>query len=243
MYLPQSFIVAVLILSLFPSFSWGQDSVDYQMDKQLIELLLKDDAALDSVVDLMLENSYLLQSAQADVIQQEESWGQAKRSWLSTFTMGVSLYSQSTSFDEETQTSVTTSGVLPSLGVSLSVNPEKLMNIRSNARIAQQNVIRSQNSLKDLRRQLKLFIVGKYYEYLEALSGLEFRYNTYESQREIEAQAQQKFERGEASFGEVLMAQNGLINAEEAVIKAEISVKKIKHEIILYTTDSENSEP
>nr|WKN34475.1 TolC family protein [Tunicatimonas sp. TK19036] len=243
MYLPQSCFIALLLLSLVSRPCWGQDSIDYQMDKQLIQILLRDDTALDSIVDQMLTNSYLLRSAKAELLQKQEAWAQSKRSWLSTFIVGVSLYSQSTSFDETTQTSVTTSGVLPNLGVSLSINPEKLMNMRSNARIAQQDIVRSENAMNEQRRTLKIFIIGKYYEYLEALNVLEFRYNTHESQREMESQTQQKFERGEATYGEVLMAQNGLINAEEAVIRAEIFVKKLKQEITLYTTDSESSQP
>lgn len=243
MRIPQSYYIILWLLSLIPQWSWGQDSVDYQIDKQLIEILLNDESALDSIVDQMLTHSYLLKSAQAELVQKQEALSQAKRSWLSTFVIGVNLYSQNTSFDEATQTSVTTAGVLPNLGVALSINPEKLINLRSNARISQQEVIRSENAIKEQRRTLKMFIVGKYYEYLEAINVLEFRYNTYESQRELDTQARQKFERGEATYDEVLLAQNGLINTEEAVIRAKVVVKKLKREIALYTTDSEANQP
>ncbi|MEM9831700.1 MAG: TolC family protein [Bacteroidota bacterium] len=233
----------VCLLCLIPQWGWGQDSVDYQLDKQLIEILLNDESALDSIVDQMLTHSYLLKSAQAELVQKQEAWSQTKRSWLSTFVIGVNIYSQNTSFDEATQTSVTTAGVLPNLGVALNINPEKLVNLRSNARVALQDVVRTENAIKEQRRTLKTFIVGKYYEYLEAINVLEFRYNTYESQRELEIQTRQEFERGEATYDEVLLAQNGLINTEESVIRAEVLVKKLKREIDLYTTDSEASQP
>lgn len=243
MRLPQSCYTILWLLSLIPQWSWGQDSVDYQMDKQLIEILLNDESALDSIVDQMLTNSYTLKSIQAELLQKQEAYTQAKRSWLSTFIIGVNLYNQTTSFDEATQTSVTTAGVLPNIGVALNVNPEKLVNLRSNARVARQDIVRAENTIKEQRRALKIFIIGKYYEYLEATNVLELRYNTYESQREIEIQTRQKFERGETTYDEVLLAQNGLINTEEAVIRAELVVKKLKREITLYTSDSEANQP
>lgn len=243
MSIAQSLILISFLLLILAYPCRGQDTTSYQQEKQLIEILIRDEAALDTVVERMLENSYVLRSMQAEILQKQEALSQSKRSWLSSFIVGVNLFSQSTVFDEETRTSVTTAGVLPNLGVSLNVNPEKLINMRSNTRIAEQDITRAENALKEQKRALRVFIIGKYYEYLEALNVLELRYNTYESQRELEIQAQQKFERGEATYDEVLLAQNGLINAKEAMIKAEIFTRKLKQEIQFYTSDSEATHP
>jgi len=238
-----SFSIILIICLAVGNVCRGQDTTDYQYEKQLIQILLQDEHALDSIVDRALNNSYTLKSLQAEVTQKQEALAQSKRSWLSSFIVGVNVFSQSTAFDETTQTSVTTAGFLPNMGVSLNVNPEKLVNLKSNARIARQDIIRAENAMKEQRRALRVFIVGKYYEYMEALNVLELRYNTYETQRESQLQAQQKFKRGEATYEEVLLAQNGLINAEESLMKAEIFTKKLKKEIQLYTSDSEATLP
>ncbi len=238
-----SFSIVMIICLAVGNACRGQDTTDYQYEKQLIQILLKDEHTLDSIVDRTLNNSYTLKSLQAEVTQKQEALTQSKRSWLSSFIVGVNVFSQSTAFDETTQTSVTTAGFLPNMGVSLNVNPEKLVNLKSNARMARQDIVRAENAMKEQRRALRVFIVGKYYEYLEALSVLELRYNTYETQRESKIQAQQKFKRGEATYEEVLLAQNGLINAEESLMKAEIFTKKLKKELQLYTSDSEATQP
>ena len=211
---------------------------DIQQEKQLVKLLLENTAALDTLVDQMMRNAYVLQASEAELVQKRIKVSQEKRSWLSSFTMGISLYNQSTSFDEQTGSSVTTMGVLPSLGISMSINPEKLVNVPSNIKIAQLDALRAEKTIREQRRTLKLFIVNKYYEYLEALNVLELRINAHARQRQQTEQVKMEFERGEADLSGLLQGQNGLANAEEALMKAEMTVLKIKQEITLFTTDS-----
>ena len=211
---------------------------DIQQEKQLVKLLLENTAALDTLVDQMMRNAYVLQASEAELVQKRIKVSQEKRSWLSSFTMGISLYNQSTSFDEQTGSSVTTMGVLPSLGISMSINPEKLVNVPSNIKIAQLDAMRAEKTIREQRRTLKLFIINKYYEYLEALNVLEMRINAHERQRQQTEQVKMEFERGEADLSGLLQGQNGLANAEEALMKAEMTVLKIKQEITLFTTDS-----
>lgn len=229
----------IIFMGTIPNFCFPQDSIDYKVEKQLVEILLQDQAAIDSIVDKMLRHSYSLKSVEAEFHQKYESLSQEKRSWLSTFVIGVNLYSQSTVLDESTNSSVTTSGVLPNLGVSLNISPERIFNLQSNIRIARADVIRAENTLKEQRRALKLFILGKYYEYLEALNVLELRFNSFESQRQQVQQIKLKFERGEAALVDYLMVQNGFTSTEEALLRAKVFVLKLKKEISLYTSDSE----
>ena len=216
----------------------AQEVVDYQRERQLVELMLEDETVLDSLVDRMIQHAYLLKASEAELIQKHQMVKQEKRSWLSTFTMGISLYNQSTVYDDQSGSSVTNVGVLPNLGVSLTVNPERLVNMPSNVKIAQQDVLRIENTMKEQRRTLKVFITGKYYEYLEALNILELRISTHERQRQQATQARRRFERGEAKLEEVILAQNGLADAEESLMRARVSILKLKKEIDLFTTDS-----
>ena len=227
----------VFVLLILTSFV-GVAQEAYQEEKHLVEILLEDTAALDTLVDKMIRHAYLLKASEAELAQKQEIIAQEKRSWLSTFIMGVSLYNQSTAYDERNGSSVTTSGVLPSLGVSLSINPEKLVNVPSNIRIARHDATRIENTLKEQRRTLKLFIINKYYEYLEALNVLELRINAHERQQQQIAQVQLKFTRGEADFEAVLLAQNGLATTEEALMRSRVLVRKLRQEITLFTTDA-----
>ena len=229
--------LVLVVLLTFTGFV-GVAQENYQEEKHLVEVLLEDTAALDTLVDQMIRYAYVLKASEAELAQKQEIIAQEKRSWLSTFIMGVSLYNQSTAYDERNGSSVTTSGVLPSLGVSLSINPEKLVNMPSNIRIAQHDATRIENTLKEQRRTLKLFIINKYYEYLEALNVLELRINSHERQQQQFAQVQLKFTRGEADFEAVLLAQSGLANTEEALMRTRVLVRKLKQEIALFTTDS-----
>jgi outer membrane protein TolC len=226
-----------ILLFVVPLLGYSQ-AIDYQQEKQLTEVLLEDDTALDSLVEQMLRHAYGLRAVEAELVQKQIIVGQEKRSWLSTFTMGVSLYSQSTAFDEQNGSSVTTAGVLPNLGVSLSINPEKLINVPSNVKIAQRDVERTENTLREQRRTLKLFIINKYYEYLEALGIMELRLNVHQQQQEQAAQTRLRFERGETDLDAVLLVQNSLASTEEALMRAQMLVMKLKKEITLFTTDS-----
>ena len=228
----------MLFVVLLAVAGFAAPAQEVQQEKQLVKLLLEDTAALDSLVDQMLRNAYTLRAAESELVQKRIKISQEKRSWLSSFTMGLSLYNQSTTFDEQSGSSVTTMGVLPSLGVSMSINPEKLINVPSNIKIAKLDALRTENTIKEQRRMLKLFIINKYYEYLEALNVLEMRINAHERQRQQTEQIRMQFERGETDLSGLQQGQSGLANAEESLMKAEMNVLKIKQEITLFTTDS-----
>ena len=236
LFIPLKPTILIALLTFISLTGVAQET--YQDEKHLVEVLLQDTAALDTLVDQMIRHAYLLKASEAELAQKQEVIGQEKRSWLSTFIMGVSLYNQSTAYDEQSGSSVTTTGVLPSLGVSLSINPEKLINVPSNIRIAQYEATRIENTLREQRRTLKLFIINKYYEYLESLNVLELRINSHERQQQQLAHTRLKFTRGEADFAAVLLVQNGLANTEEALMRAQMLVRKLKQEISLFTTDS-----
>ncbi len=133
--------ITLIVLLTFAHLA-GLAQGTYQEEKHLVEVLLEDTAALDTLVDKMIRHAYVLKASEAELAQKHEIIAQEKRSWLSTFIMGVSLYNQSTAYDERNGSSVTTAGVLPSLGVSLSINPEKLVNVPSNIRIARHDATR-----------------------------------------------------------------------------------------------------
>lgn len=213
-------------------------SIDYRKERETIEVLLSRQEYLDSLIDNALKNSYYLKSFEGELAQQYENVKQERNKWLSTFRMGVNFFSVNTSVNAQDQ-SVTTAGVLPNLGLTLGIDPEKFINRKSYIREAQYNIVRSENQLKHQRRQIRDEILRLYYQYLEVLGIIELREEANETQRENCAVIEEKFKKGEARMEEVLVNQSAYVLTRESLLKSQLMIQKLKQEIELFTTDTE----
>lgn len=231
------FIISILLFTA-PFVALAQEQFDYQLEKQLVDILLKDHKALDSLVDNALSNSYQLDAMNTEILQKHELTKQEKRGWLSSFQMGINFFNTNTTYDEYNR-ATTTASVLSNVGLSISINPERLINLGSRVKVAEYEIERVSRTQNEQRRILRNFIAGKYYDYIEALNVIEIRSNALQTQRERLELATLQFTKGEAETDELMIIENGLLNLEEAFLKSKIFAMKLKSEIELFTQDTE----
>ncbi len=236
-----NYVSLMIFLTTAGLAAYGQ-SQDFKTEKESVEMLLDSEATLDSLTDNAIKNSYLLKSFEGELSQEYENVKQEKNKWLSTFRLGVNFFSLNTSVNAQDQ-SVTTAGVLPNLGLTLGIDPEKFINRQSYIREAKYNVIQAENQLKNQRRQTRDEIIRFYYLYLEALGIVELRDAANQMQIERCVIMEERFRKGEAQMDEVLQHQSAYVLTQEALLKARIAARKIKKEIELFTSDTESQMP
>jgi outer membrane protein TolC len=236
----QKHLCYFILMVMLPAFNTFAQSVDYQRERETIEILLSDASHLDSLVNNALKNSYYVKSFEGELAQQYENVTQEKNKWLSTFRVGINFFSVNTTVNSQDQ-AVTTAGFMPNFGITLGIDPEKFINRSSYIREAQYNIVRSENQLKHQRRQIRDEILRLYYQYLEALGIMELRDEANETQKEHCTVIEEKFKKGEAAVEEVLLNQSAYVLTKEALFKTQISVRKLKQEILLFTSDTEPS--
>lgn len=229
----------LLIFLFFPMVAVAQviDQQQISAERYRIETLLRNEASLDSLTSLAIQNSYYVKSFEQEVAQQYENKKQEKNKWYSTFRVGINFFSLNTTLVN--QESVTTAGLLPNLGLTLGIDPEKFINRRSYVREAHQNIIRAENQLKHQRRQVRQEVLALFYQYLEALGILELRYEANQNQKDHTVLLEAKFKKGESRLEDLLLSQSALILTEEALVKSQLQVQKIRQMITLITSATE----
>ncbi|MFY8037031.1 MAG: TolC family protein [Cyclobacteriaceae bacterium] len=229
----------LIVLFLLPVLCVGQpiDPTSVHAERQRIEAILANESALDSLTENAIKNSYYLKSFEGELAQQYENVIQEKNKWLSTFRLGVNFLSVTTT--TVNSESVTTAGVLPNIGFTLGLDPEKFINRRSYIREAKQNIVRAENQLKHQRRQVRDEILRLFYQYLETLGILDLRQEANQTQQEHCQVIEEKFKRGEARMEEVLLNQSALVLTQESLMKAQLAARKLQQQIRLMTGDSE----
>jgi len=86
---------------------------------------------------------------------------------------------------------------------------------------------------------LRKEIVGLYYQYLEALGIILLREEAKQYQQQQVTLLEERFKKGEGRLEDLLNNQGALALASEALLRAQLAVKKIKQEIIVITSDTE----
>ncbi|MCE2895758.1 MAG: TolC family protein [Flammeovirgaceae bacterium] len=231
----------LLIFFLFPLVGFAQQTnpVSISAERQRIETILSNESALDSLTENAIKNSYFLKSFEGELVQQYENVIQEKNKWLSTFRLGINFFSvTTTNINNE---SVTTAGVLPNIGFTLGLDPEKFINRRSYIREAKQNIVRAENQVKHQRRQVRDEILRLFYQYLETLGILDLRQEANQAQQEHCQVIEEKFKKGEARMEEILLNQSALVLTQESLMKAQIAARKLQQQIRLITEDTESA--
>ncbi len=203
-----------------------------------IELLLANENALDSLVDLAIQNSYYIHGFMAELGQQYENVREEKNKWYSTFRLGINFFSLSTTLNNQDQ-SVTRAGLLPNLGFTLSIDPEKFINRGSYVRKAELNITRAESQVNHQRKMLRKEIISLYYQYLEALGIIELREESKQNQKQQCILIEERFKNGEGKMEDLLNMQGALALASEALLRAQLASKKIKQELNIFTSDTE----
>jgi outer membrane protein TolC len=205
----------------------------YESEIEYVKRILTDQEVLDSLIVQAIESSNILKSYEAEIHQNSENVKQQKRKWISSFRVGLNLYSSATTLDENNN-SVTTQGILPNTGLTLSIDPEKFVNRRSYIRYAEHEKERAQQRYLDQKKQVEAWIVNQYYQYLNSLESIVIRTGMLDVRRQNYVLIETEFKQGKIDYSTLMVAQNNVYLAEEALIQVQIDARKKKREIDVF---------
>lgn len=229
-------LIGTIICMILMHCSYAQEG-DFTLSKSQIESeilevsgVLHSEAILDSLVTRVLSNSNLIKAIDQEMVMYDEEIKQNKRSWISSFRLGVNVFSANTTLDANNE-SYTTYGLLPNVGLNLSIDPAKLVNRKSYVRQSESKREYSRYIQEDAKTKLKKDILNLYYDYLGLLESVNIRHQAYTTRQQQQEFLDESFRAGNASYTEALIAENQVHLAKEALVKASIDAMKRRSEI------------
>lgn len=207
-----------------------ENESDYQQEIWRVTHIIKDPIILDSLVQRVHEHSGLLKSLDEEILMYDEEILQKKRNWVSSFRVGLNLISADT-YAGYNNESVTDVGVLPNLGVTLAIDPEKFVNRKSYVRQATNKRQRIYHIQQDHKQRLKKEILGLYYDYLMMLEGIVLKEHTLNTRKQHLDVLEVEFRGGIATYDELLVVQNQYNLWEAEYSKSRIQALKKRSEI------------
>ena len=208
----------------------GIHAQNYEDEVLRVTSILHSGKTLDSITSKVIDNSGVLKALNEEMKMYEEEMLQKKRNWVSSFRFGVNLFSANTVAGPEDQ-SITTLGVLPNVGVTLSVDPEKLVNRNSYVRQAKHKLNRSKYLREDHNQRLKKEIINHYYEYLTLLESILLQENTLNTRKQHLYAVEVAFKNGNLEYSDVMVVENQYNLWLEQVTNTRIQVMRKKQEI------------
>jgi len=215
----------------------GQGSINKEhIEREILWVMriVDHDEVLDSLVTMAYNSSGLLQAFNQEIGIYEEEILQKKRNWISSLRFGLSIFSANTVVQESQ--SVTTLGVLPNLGLNLSIDPEQFINRSSYLRQAVHKQERAQYQMQEHRQQLKLELLRQYYDYLTLLESVLLKVKTLQTRQQHLDVIEIAFKNGNATYDEVMVVQNQLNLWEEDLMKTRMAILKKKKELLTLTS-------
>lgn len=223
-------IVSLLLFSLRATSQRSFIQFNTEKELEYVTKVLQEESILDSLSQIALRNSNLLKAIDQEILMFEEEILQNKRSWISSFRFGVNMFSANTTLDENNN-SVTTYGLLPTVGLNLSIDPAKLVNRKSNIRQSTTKREYSKYIQAETSQDIKAKIRNLYYEYLSSLETIHIREQALDIRLQQEAYVENKVRTGESSYEQLLIISNQVQLAKESLLTSGIEAKKKKSEI------------
>lgn len=210
------------------AFQSATDQETHQEIQRITHILNHPDV-LDSLVKKAVGHSPTLKAFDHDMALYEEEYLQKKRNWISSFRMGLNVFSTNTVAYENQ--SVTTTGVLQNFGVTLTIDPEKFVNRKSYMRQATQKLQRSSQQQKSQELTLKVYITNQYFDYLELLESILMKQQILETREQHYLTSEVAFKNGNIEYNNLMIVQNSVQLAQQDLIKAQIQSQKKLNEI------------
>jgi outer membrane protein TolC len=208
-------------------------AAEYQSEILKVTHILDDHHILDSIVEKAYLNAPVVRAFDQEMELYDEEYLQKKRDWVSSFRLGVNIFSATTDVTSESQ-SVTSLGILPNLGLNLSIDPAKLVNRKSSMRQAEDKKMRSYYLQQDQKQVLKSKIVSLYYEYLSSLEASVIRQQSLDTRKQYHDVFEVEFRNGNKTYDELLSIQHQVYLAEESLMRGHIQSMKMKSQIEIY---------
>lgn len=206
-----------------------QEEVSYQQEILKVSYVINHPEILDSIVQKAYRNSATIKTFDESMELYDEEYLQKKRNWVSSFRLGVNIFSANTTLQEDQST--TTYGLLPNVGLNLTIDPAQLVNRKSMMRQAENKKDRSFYQQQDQKQMLKVRILNLYYEYLAMLESILIRQHALDARKQYLHVFEIDFKNGNRTLDELLVIQHQVYLAEESLMKGHVQSMKMKSEI------------
>jgi len=191
----------------------------------------KIEASADTLIQQALNQSAILKVQLNEVADKQEVINREKMGWLSSFKMGVQFLSISQDYSAQT----TTVGVLPSLGISLQIDFERLFTTPSNIRSAKLQKINAKLAYESESETIAIKIQELLFDMELAIKQSEIRYQTFFTIADQLTLIEERFKRGELEISVYLNALNSINDAKESYLMVYYDVMKKKASLDLLT--------
>ncbi len=234
--LPHSLLVAIFCFMQLVSLGHSSDSTsttENRKELERVKALLLSESKLDSMVEKVLKASYQIRLGEAMVSQSQYALKQENKNWMRSLNFGVNLFGYSITPTSQDIGSTAQVSMLSNASLTLLINPYEILSQGNRSKKAQEEVRIKELTLEDNRRQIKIYAIGKFLEYHEALES----YIIYENQLMISEEskhiADEHFKQGRISNNEYNLVLQGVMKSKQDLLKAEGRVLKLKYEIEL----------
>ncbi|WP_044210385.1 TolC family protein [Flammeovirga sp. OC4] len=186
---------------------------------------------LDSLKELRYDVAYSLKIQQEDIFAAKEALHSTQKSWLSSFTIGIS------SFRYSSDGTVTQVSAFSDIGVTLSLDLYSFTSLNNRIKIARHELRKKELQYFSQQKALERELVGVYSAYLLAVEKLKLLTSQESNQIEILNIVKEKFLRGEAKIDDYLAIEELLEKTRIAKIEAEVASQMAYKELQILTTD------
>jgi outer membrane protein TolC len=185
----------------------------------------------DSLKRVAIEKSALLKGQIAEIAVKQEGVNREYRGWLSSFKMGIQFLNVSQDFEQN----ITKVGVLPSLGVSIQVDFERLFNTSSNIRSAKLEKVKAEQTYLLQQQSVELQIQELIADLELGIQQAQIRYQTYFTIVDQLTLVEERFKRGEIELNSYLNALTAVEQARESYFMVYFDIHKKKAHLALLT--------
>jgi outer membrane protein TolC len=227
----------ILLLSIGMWLSFSFVSVKAQTKEfKLPNPPTKLDLSADSLIEQAFKKSAILKVQLNEVADKQEVINREKLGWLSSFKMGVQFLSVSQDYNAQT----TTVGVLPSLGISLQIDFERLFTTPSNIRSAKLQKSNAKLAFESESEAIAIKIQELLFDMELAIKQSEIRYQTFFTIADQLTIIEERFKRGEIEMSVYLNALNAIDDAKESylIVYYDVLKKKASLELLTQKGDS-----
>ncbi|MBD0401379.1 TolC family protein [Flammeovirga sp. EKP202] len=186
---------------------------------------------LDSLKELRYDVAYSLKIQQEDIFAATEALHSTQKSWLSSFTIGIS------SFRYSSDGTVTQVSAFSDIGVTLSLDLYSFTSLNNRIKIARHELRKKELQYFSQQKALERELLGVYSAYLLAVEKLKLLTSQESNQIEILNIVKEKFLRGEAKIDDYLAIEELLEKTRIAKIEAEVASQMAYKELQILTTD------
>ncbi len=228
----STIFIFYIVLSLGMWMSLSFNSVNAQSNSALLPTPpTKNEQGIDSLIQQALRQSAILKVQLNEVADKQEVINREKMGWLSSFKMGVQFLSISQDYSAQT----TTVGVLPSLGISLQIDFERLFTTPSNIRSAKLQKSNAKLAYESESQTIAIKIQELLFDMELAIKQSEIRYQTFFTIADQLTLIEERFKRGELEISVYLNALNSINDAKESYLMVYYDVMKKKASLDLLT--------